>query len=187
MNEQQKEYLNNQKKTIVKLIIFLLIVVAVIVTYQIRSFNKQSTELEKINLEKQIKQIDISNTDISVNYSELEQNNVSSKRQFEILTNIKKLLPQTIDEITVLDKVSFNDNVLMFGVTINSDKLDDEGKQKLSTSGLNTLLLKNKPVACSLMNSFQGWQDDWKVGYEYYFSNPNQKIGYATFNKEDCN
>lgn len=183
-NETREEFVRQQKKLIIKFILFLIIVIGVILAYQLMQYNQSSHKKEIQGIDDQTKELnqEIENLSISSNVTNVHSN----ETQINILNGIKKQLPQKIDPITTLQEAEFKDNVLVFQIIIDDRKLSAEDLAKFNSSKLNTLLLKNKPIACSLMRNIKNWDELWKIKYTYSLMQGEKEVGHATFSKGEC-
>lgn len=184
LDARRKEFVIQQKKLMIKFILFLLVVISVILMYQLLSYNKESKKQEIKSLDQQSQEINQEIGELAVS-SEIT-NKSTNEIQIQILNGIKKQIPQTIDQLTVIRDAEFLDNVLTFKIEIDDRKLSKEDLDKFNSSKLNTLLLKNKPIACSLMKNISNWDDLWKIKYSYYLLQSLTEVGHATFNKGEC-
>lgn len=184
LDARRKEFVIQQKKLMIKFILFLLVVISVILMYQLLSYNKESKKQEIKSLDQQSQEINQEIGELAVS-SEIT-NKSTNEIQIQILNGIKKQIPQTIDQLTVIRDAEFLDNVLTFKIEIDDRKLSKEDLDKFNSSKLNTLLLKNKPIACSLMKNISNWGDLWKIKYSYYLLQSQTEVGHATFNKGEC-
>ena len=184
LDARRKEFVIQQKKLMIKFILFLLVVISVILMYQLLSYNKESKKQEIKSLDQQSQEINQEIGELAVS-SEIT-NKSTNEIQIQILNGIKKQIPQTIDQLTVIRDAEFLDNVLTFKIEIDDRKLSKEDLDKFNSSKLNTLLLKNKPIARSLMKNISNWDDLWKIKYSYYLLQSQTEVGHATFNKGEC-
>ena len=162
----RRKFVAQQKKMIIKFIFFLIFVIFVILAYQLFNYNKA-------NKQNEVKSIELSNGS-------------TNEIQIQILNGLKKQLPQTIDQLTVLRDAEFKDNILIFKIEIDDRKISQEDLDKFNSSKLNTLLLKNKPIACSLMTNIANWDELWKINYSYFLLQSGMEVGHVTFSKGEC-
>ena len=172
----RRKFVAQQKKMIIKFIFFLIFVIFVILAYQLFNYNKANKQNEVKSIEQNAKEIS----------HEIEEMSVSSEVSNQILNGLKKQLPQTIDQLTVLRDAEFKDNILIFKIEIDDRKISQEDLDKFNSSKLNTLLLKNKPIACSLMTNIANWDELWKINYSYFLLQSGMEVGHVTFSKGEC-
>ena len=180
----RRKFVAQQKKMIIKFIFFLIFVIFVILVYQLFNYNKANKQNEVKSIEQNAKEIshEIEEMSVSSEVSNCSTNEI----QIQILNGLKKQLPQTIDQLTVLRDAEFKDNILIFKIEIDDRKISQEDLDKFNSSKLNTLLLKNKPIACSLMTNIANWDELWKINYSYFLLQSGMEVGHVTFSKGEC-
>ena len=152
----RRKFVAQQKKMIIKFIFFLIFVIFVILAYQLFNYNKANKQNEVKSIEQNAKEISHEIEEMSVS-SEVS-NSSTNEIQIQILNGLKKQLPQTIDQLTVLRDAEFKDNILIFKIEIDDRKISQEDLDKFNSSKLNTV--ENKLLLFPAAIGYGSWTRD---------------------------
>ena len=186
--QRRENYLRKQKQKLAVTIIMLLACAMLTLTWKIYSEDQKKEEAKSRLRSDQVSAIQNSIEQTATSDGGQGVSTTASRQQ-SIVDAIRSSqpLPVRIDEITVISDVYFRDNSLFFEITVSTADMKPDMLEKMKdAAAVSGLLLKNKPVACNLMQNISTWEGDWTVTYLYYLSEPRQQIGSAVFEPSRC-